>query len=161
MEENHRQLIENVQNIVTQQDYQTVLLEVCRAIQTILSGHDWVGFYIADEAKKMLYLGPYVGAHTDHTEIPFGRGICGQAAEREATFVVDDVAKAENYLSCSVQVKSEIVIPVMEGSSVLGELDIDSHTADNFSVQDRACLEKIAELCVKPVKEYLMNEIKN
>jgi GAF domain-containing protein len=94
-----------------------------------------------------------VGAPTDHTRIPFGQGICGQAAERKETFVVQDVSMEDNYLSCSVDVRSEIVLPIMDGGEVLGELDIDSHAVSPFTEQDGQLLTGICELVVPLVRE--------
>lgn len=123
------------------------LLAVCGLIQQELEHYDWVGFYLVDPNEdRMLVLGPYVGAATDHTRIPFGTGICGQAAETLETFVVPDVSKAGNYLACSITVKSEIVVPLMHEGRFLGELDIDSHVLDNFGPDDRDLMEKIAAL---------------
>lgn len=120
------------------------LLDVCKLLNESLDHYDWVGFYLVDpNEERMLYLGPYVGAETDHTRIPFGTGICGQAAETLETFVVPDVSKATNYLACSLTVKSEIVVPIMHGDTFLGELDIDSHVLDNFSPEHRVILERI------------------
>ena len=90
---------------------------------------NWTGFYLSSKTEeRMLKLGPYVGEETDHTNIPYGTGICGQAAETLDTFVVQDVSEADNYLACSVDVKSEIVVPIMKNGEFVGELDIDSHT---------------------------------
>lgn len=117
---------------------------ICELLNKNLAFYDWVGFYIVDPTEeRMLELGPYVGAATDHTRIPFGTGICGQAAVTLDTFVVPDVSKASNYLACSLTVKSEIVIPIMKGSEFWGELDIDSHRLDNFSPEHRDLLERI------------------
>ena len=93
----------------------------------------------------MLELGPYVGEETDHTRIPFGKGICGQAADTLKTFVVQDVAKADNYLACSLHVKSEIVVPIMKGEQFVGELDIDSHTKDAISDELQILCERICD----------------
>jgi L-methionine (R)-S-oxide reductase len=120
------------------------LLHICKLLNESLENYDWVGFYLVDPNEdRMLYLGPYVGAPTDHTRIPFGTGICGQAAETLETFVVPDVSKATNYLACSLTVKSEIVVPIMHGDLFLGELDIDSHVLDNFGDDHRILLERI------------------
>ncbi len=120
------------------------LLGICELLNETLDHYDWVGFYLVDRnEERMLYLGPYVGAPTDHTRIPFGTGICGQAAETLETFVVPDVSKATNYLACSLTVKSEIVVPIMHNGIFLGELDIDSHVIDNFSEDHRKLLERI------------------
>lgn len=108
--------------------------------------YDWVGFYLVDKAKKELVLGPFVGEPTEHIRIPFGRGICGQAAERRTTFVVQDVSKEGNYLACSPKVKSEIVIPLFKGGEIIGELDIDSHTLSPFTEEDRVFLEDVCKV---------------
>lgn len=93
----------------------------------------------------MLELGPYVGEATDHTRIPFGKGICGQAADTLKTFVVQDVNKANNYLACSIHVKSEIVVPILKGEQFVGELDIDSHTKDAISPELQTLCEEICK----------------
>jgi GAF domain-containing protein len=120
------------------------LLHICKLLNESLDNYDWVGFYLVDPNEdRMLYLGPYVGAETDHTRIPFGTGICGQAAETLDTFVVPDVSKATNYLACSLTVQSEIVVPIIYDGIFLGELDIDSHVLDNFDNDHRVLLERI------------------
>ena len=120
------------------------LLAVCTLIQESLPDYDWVGFYLVDHSQhRMLKLGPYVGAPTDHVYIPFGKGICGQAAETLETFVIDDVNAQSNYLACSVDVKSEIVVPIMKGEEFIGELDIDSHRLARFGPDDQAAMEAI------------------
>lgn len=122
------------------------LLEVCRLLAESVENFDWVGFYLVDpDADRELVLGPYVGEETDHTRIPFGKGICGQAAESLETFVVQDVSQAENYLACSVDVQAEIVVPIMRGGAFVGELDIDSHTRDSITPDQRRLLERICE----------------
>lgn len=123
------------------------LLAVCELLDREVTVFNWTGFYLADPAEeRMLELGPYVGAATDHTRIPYGTGICGQAAETLETFVVQDVSQATNYLACSLDVKSEIVVPIMKGNEFIGELDIDSHTKD-------AITPELKELCEHICKE--------
>ena len=95
---------------------------------------------------RELVLGPCVGTPTDHVKIPFGRGICGQAAEREETFIVQDVSKECNYLSCSISVKAEIVLPIFKDGRIVGELDIDSHRLSPFTDADRGFLEKVCKI---------------
>jgi L-methionine (R)-S-oxide reductase len=122
------------------------LMRICELLDDEFEVFDWTGFYLVDpEANRELILGPFVGEPTDHTRIPFGKGICGQAAETHKTFVVQDVSKAENYLSCSIHVKSEIVVPVMKGAEFVAELDIDSHTKDAITKEHRELLEAICE----------------
>lgn len=121
-----------------------ILLSVCRLLEKSVEVFDWVGFYLVDpEAERELVLGPYVGEETDHVRIPFGRGICGQAAESRETFVVQDVSQASNYLSCSAEVEAEIVVPVMKDGNLMGELDIDSHTRDSITSEHRRLVEAV------------------
>lgn len=121
------------------------LSALCRFLAERFPRYSWVGFYIVEPGTTELVLGPFVGEPTEHVRIPFGRGICGQAAERKETFVVQDVAQETNYLSCSPFVKSEIVIPVFADGAVAAELDIDSHLRGAFTPEDRAFLEAVAE----------------
>jgi len=121
------------------------LLAVCDMLNSLVPYYDWVGFYFIDQEKPdELVLGPYVGAPTEHTRIRFGKGICGQAAEKEETIVIQDVSKEDNYLACSISVKSEIVVPVFRDGNVVGELDVDSHALSPFTREDREFLEGIA-----------------
>ena len=123
------------------------LTDVCRLLRREVPHYDWVGFYLVDPASpRELVLGPFDGAPTDHTRIAFGQGICGQAAEREDTFVIQDVSQEANYLSCSVHVKSEIVVPVFRNGKVAGEIDIDSHALAPFTARDREFLERAARV---------------
>jgi GAF domain-containing protein len=122
------------------------LQAICELLDSEIDVFDWTGFYlVAEDEKSMLELGPYVGEETDHTRIPFGKGICGQAADTLKTFVVQDVAKADNYLACSLHVKSEIVVPIMKGQQFVGELDIDSHTKDAISDELQILCERICD----------------
>lgn len=125
---------------------QEKLKAVCEFLCEKVEYYDWVGFYIADAEKRILTLGPYVGEPTEHTRISFGQGICGQAAEIKKPFVIQDVRKETNYLSCSVKVMSEIVVPVFRGDKIVGELDIDSHTVSPFSEKDTILLEKVCDM---------------
>ena len=122
------------------------LAAVSHLLKDEIPYYDWVGFYIADQSKKELILGPFVGEPTEHTRIAFGEGICGQAAAIKKPFVVQDVRKETNYLSCNVKVMSEIVFPIMKNGEVVGELDIDSHTLSPFTDTDNALLGKICAL---------------
>ena len=120
---------------------------VCDLLHDNVPHYDWVGFYIVDrDSKRELVLGPFTGAPTDHVRIPFGKGICGQAAETREVFVVPDVGKETNYLACSLYVKSEIVIPIFNSGELVGELDIDSHQTDAFTDEDTEFLQKVVDM---------------
>lgn len=121
------------------------LKKVCMLLDQEVPYFNWTGFYFKNGDKDELVLGPYVGAETDHTVIPFGKGICGQVAVSGETFVVPDVAAQDNYLSCSIETKAEIVVPIFKDGKNIGQIDIDSHTADPFTAEDRELLEWLCE----------------
>jgi GAF domain-containing protein len=114
---------------------------ICQLLNESVSYYNWVGFYFANHDTKTLHLGPYVGAATDHTVIPFGKGICGQVAVSNSNFVVPDVSAQDNYIACSFTVKSEIVVPLFVDGKNIGQIDIDSHELDPFSKADERFLE--------------------
>ena len=109
-----------------------------------VSYYNWTGFYFMNDEKQQLEIGPYVGAYTDHAVIPYGRGICGQVAVSGKTFEVPDVHAQDNYLACSLAMKSEIVVPIYKGENLVGQIDIDSHELDPFTQEDHDLLEAVA-----------------
>ncbi len=117
------------------------LTQICELLRDTVSYYNWVGFYFANEVERTLHLKAFAGEPTDHTVIPFGKGICGQVAESNANFVVPDVKAQDNYIACSLTVKSEIVIPLFKGGKNIGQIDIDSHTIDPFTEKDEHFLE--------------------
>ena len=121
------------------------LLQICQLLDDNISYYNWVGFYFKNGDKNELKLGPYVGAPTDHTIIPFGKGICGQVAVSNENFVVPDVAAQDNYIACSITVKAEIVIPIFVNGENLGQIDIDSNTPDPFTEADERFLEFVCQ----------------
>jgi GAF domain-containing protein len=125
------------------------LLSICQLLNENVEYYNWVGFYFANHESKTLHLGPYVGAETDHTVIPFGKGICGQVAESNANFVVPDVAAQDNYIACSFTVKSEIVVPLFVNGQNIGQIDIDSHVIDPFTEADERFLEFVNQEVAK------------
>ncbi|MBZ5546606.1 MAG: GAF domain-containing protein [Acidobacteriia bacterium] len=110
--------------------------------------YNWVGFYLLEPGANppVLVLGHFRGAMTPHTRIPLNQGICGAAASSGKTVVVDDVQSDPRYLACSLETKSEIVVPVFASGKVVGELDIDSHFPAAFGAQDRELVEYCAQL---------------
>ncbi|WP_418512815.1 GAF domain-containing protein [Corallibacter sp.] len=121
------------------------LLSICELLETHVEYYNWVGFYFKNGDKNELKLGPYVGAPTDHTIIPFGKGICGQVAVSNENFVVPDVSAQDNYIACSITVKAEIVIPIFVNGENIGQIDIDSNTPDPFSEADERFLEFVCQ----------------
>lgn len=124
---------------------QQAMLLVCEHLHEEYDHYDWVGFYLVDpDNDHELILGPYVGAPTDHDRIAFGTGVCGQSAAGRCTMNIPDVRAESNYLSCSLHVRSEMVVPVVSNAVLVGVLDIDSHSPEAFTDDDRQRLETIA-----------------
>lgn len=121
------------------------LLKICQLLETNIAYYNWVGFYFKNGDKHELKLGPYVGAPTDHTIIPFGKGICGQVAISNQNFVVPDVKAQDNYIACSITVKSEIVIPIFVNDENIGQIDVDSNTINPFTEADERFLEYVCK----------------
>ncbi|AEX86493.1 GAF domain-containing protein [Marinitoga piezophila KA3] len=145
-------LLSQIEKIIYDtKDINKAMEKIVKVLYDNVDYYNWVGFYLTDKNEKnILKLGPYLGEPTEHVKIPFGEGICGQAAATKNTFVVQDVSKAENYLSCSEKTKSEIVIPIIDNNgNVYGELDIDSHKLEPFTIEDSQFLEEIINLFVK------------
>lgn len=130
-------------------DLNDKLQKVCHLLDQEIPYFNWTGFYFKNGDKNELILGPYVGAETDHTIIPFGKGICGQVAVSNETFVVPDVHEQDNYLSCSIDTKAEIVVPIIKNGENIGQIDIDSHTLDPFTDEDREMLEWLCDEIAK------------
>lgn len=116
--------------------------------------YNWVGFYMLEAAAEppMLVLGPFEGAMTPHTRIPLNEGICGAAASSGHTVVIDDVTKDPRYLACSLETKSEIVVPIFVRGKVVGELDIDSHFPAAFSSEHQELVQHCAALVGKKLE---------
>ena len=137
--------------------------QLMKGITLLLNQHmlkyNWVGFYMLEPGANppVLVLGHFQGAMTPHTRIPLNEGICGAAASTGKTVVVDDVKNDPRYLACSLETKSEIVVPVFVRGQVAGELDIDSHFAAAFSPEDRALVEYCAALVGKRLEEAASN----
>ena len=125
----------------TNETVENRLYSICKLLEAQVDYYNWVGFYFKNGDKNELKLGPYVGAPTDHTIIPFGKGICGQVAVSNANFVVPDVAAQDNYIACSITVKAEIVIPIFVNGENIGQIDIDSNTPNPFTSADERLLE--------------------
>lgn len=119
------------------------LQKICQLLSDEVDYYNWVGFYFKNGDKNELKLGPFVGAATDHIIIPYGKGICGQVAESNQTFVVPDVYAQDNYLACSIETKAEIVIPIFKNGVNIGQIDIDSHTIDPFTEEDIKLLDYV------------------
>jgi L-methionine (R)-S-oxide reductase len=127
---------------------------ICALLNQHMLKYNWVGFYMLEPGANppVLVLGHYRGAMTPHTRIPLNQGICGAAASSGKTVVVDDVSSDSRYLACSLETKSEIVVPVFLNGQVAGELDIDSHFPAAFATADRELIEYCAQLVSKKLE---------
>jgi GAF domain-containing protein len=148
-------ILENMNTTVLQKNIDTIIASattkdqklqaICDYLENEISYYDWVGFYFKNGNKEELKLAQYTGEETEHTIIPFGKGICGQVAVSNKNFVVQDVAEQDNYISCGWKVKSEIVIPIFVNEENIGQIDIDSHTANTFTDDDTILLEYVCK----------------
>ena len=123
-------------------DAQAAMTRLVAELKARRPYYTWAGIYLLE--GETLVLGPYAGKPSPHTKIPLNRGICGAAASEKQTIIVDDVNSDPRYLACSIETKSEIVVPIMRGDEVLGEIDIDSDTPAAFGTADRQLLEQVA-----------------
>ena len=142
MKDNHAVLQEIELLITRHAGHSDWLKEVCALLQRERRHYNWVGIYFLD--GKELVLGPYVGAPSPHLRIPVDKGICGAAVREGRTVNVPDVNADPRYLACSLETKSEIVVPLQADGRILGELDIDSHSPSAFTPDDHALLEAVA-----------------
>ncbi len=139
-------LKENIINIINNNtSINNTLQTICETLKENVDHYDWVGFYFKNGSKKELKLTQFSGKPTEHTIIPFGKGICGQVALSNQNFIVQDVSEQDNYISCGMDVKSEIVIPIFVNGENIGQLDIDSHRKNPFTKKDTALLEFVCK----------------
>ncbi len=114
-----------------------------QALATTFPHYRWVGIYWLQ--GEMLVLGPYVGAATEHQRIPVGQGVCGTAAAEGKNQVIADVRKLTNYLACSIETRSEIVVLLRRSGQVVGQIDADGHEVGAFDASDESLLSRVAE----------------
>jgi len=145
MKENFDSVLGKFRIIKSQNEDRDQLLTLTADLLRIEIPHyDWVGFYFLDPNGQTLVLGPFKGKPTEHTHIPVGKGICGQVAESKQTIIVQDVTKQNNYIACSLDVQSEIVVPILKDGKFVAEIDIDSHEYAPFSDEDEQFLKAIS-----------------
>ena len=119
---------------------ENILSETCNLLKEKVYHYDWVGFYLSDPEKLNLILGPFSGKPTEHILIPFGKGVCGQVARSKKLKIVQDVSQEGNYIACSLDVQSEIVVPILKEDLFVAEIDIDSHSPSPFNIDDEEFL---------------------
>src|SRR6185312_2846076 len=128
--------------VASERDGAHAMERVVAILKSEMPSYTWVGIYLLEGNE--LVLGPFLGKPSPHTRIPLHRGICGAAASEKQTIVVDDVNSDPRYLACSLETKSEIVVPIMAGDVVYGEIDIDSDKPAAFTDRDRGLIEAVA-----------------
>src|SRR5579864_4869861 len=131
-----------------------LMQSVVKLLHDRMLKYNWVGFYLLEPTAEppVLVLGAFEGAMTPHTRIPLNQGICGAAASSGQTVVVDDVNKDPRYFACSLETKSEIVVPVFAHGKIVGELDIDSHFPAAFTSEHRDLVQDCAVLIGKKME---------
>jgi GAF domain-containing protein len=151
IEEVHNEVSALAQAVPTAQELMQAMVKL---LHDRMLKYNWVGFYLLEPGAEppMLVLGAFEGAMTPHTRIPLNQGICGAAASSGQTVVVDDVRKDPRYLACSLETKSEIVVPVFVHGEVVGELDIDSHFAAAFTPEHQELVQHCALLVGKKLE---------
>lgn len=152
MDGDRRQLIDNIRIAISAQNSESEVLKTAvELIDDFSEGFSWTGFYLMKNGA--LEVGPYVGPETPHKRIDLNSGICGAAASQKKSIIVEDVTGDPRFLACSPLTKSEIVVPLLDGDDVLGEIDIDSNQRGFFTSDDKKMLEDIALTIVGRLKE--------
>jgi len=151
--------IEEIRNDVisladASQSAQELMQKMAKLLHHRMLKYNWVGFYMLEPGAQppVLVLGAFEGAMTPHTRIPLNQGICGAAASSGQTVVVDDVSRDTRYLACSLETKSEIVVPIFAHGRVVGELDIDSHFPAAFTSEHKDLVQHCAMLVGKKLE---------
>ena len=146
MSADYTQLLKEIDTFIVSEESRTdILFNTCKLLRNNVYHYDWVGFYLLDENQSKLILGPFTGKPTEHTEIPVGKGVCGQVAESKKLKIVQDVSQEGNYIACSLDVQSEIVVPVLQDDKFVAEIDIDSHSPSPFTINDENFLTSVCQ----------------
>jgi GAF domain-containing protein len=145
------EILDSIRSLISSTpDATSLLIEVVSMLRRERHHYHWVGVYLLHGDE--LVLGPYLGKPTAHTRIPLHQGICGAAASAGQTLIVDDVNADPRYLACSLETRSEIVVPIQHQGRVLGEIDIDSDQLAAFTHEDRDLLEAVAALLAEKIE---------
>ena len=137
----------------TSSSFEESLKWICNLLKKRVEKYHWVGYYMNDEKNKIYVLKCFSGKPTSHKIIPYGKGVCGQVANKKKTIIVDDVESEENYISCNIDVKSEIVVPLFLNNIIMGQIDIDSNFPSAFNSHDELFLIEINSLVSKLLEE--------
>jgi len=159
MDGERRQLIDNVRIAIASQKHEVAVLKAAvELIDDFSDGFNWTGIYVMKNG--VLEVGPYIGPKTPHARIELNSGICGAAATEKKSIIVDDVTSDPRFLACSPNTKSEIVVPLIDGDVILGEIDIDSNQRGFFSSDDKKMFEEIAATIVVRLRDLKKQSVK-
>jgi len=124
--------------------FREILEEAVRLMHEEVDAFHWTGIYelFPDD---ILRLGPFLGAPTDHVFIGVGRGVCGSAVAEERNMNIPDVRKVENYLACSTETTSELVVLIRSDGVIHAQIDIDSHQVNAFPPEIEAGVQAVAD----------------
>jgi len=146
MRKSSEEIIAYISSLIQRkEDRSFILKETVRFLKENFPYYTWVGIYLLEKEDELV-LGPYLGKPSPHTRIKIDKGICGAAVREKETIIVPDVNQDPRYLACSRQTKSEIVVPIVRGDRVFGEIDIDSDRSDAFDQNDKEFLERVVEV---------------
>ncbi len=143
MKNEFNKALDKIKKLIESNDKE-LLKNICTILKNDIYHYDWVGFYVLKGGE--LVLSDYAGKPTNHTNIAIGKGVCGQVAEKKEMMVVQDVNQIDNYISCSIDVQSEIVAPIINNGNFIAEIDIDSHSPAPFTKDDEKFLGEICSL---------------
>jgi L-methionine (R)-S-oxide reductase len=147
MKKNYYEALKQIETLAAKIEKTELFKKTVEILKGSIAHYNWVGIYILEGDE--LVLGPYLGKPSPHTRIKLNQGICGAAASQKETVIVPDVGADPRYLACSLDTKSETVVPIMRGRRVFGEIDIDSDKPNAFGTDDQHLLERIAEILAK------------
>jgi GAF domain-containing protein len=146
-EEKYKSLLPQIEALVKDEtDLTCNLAQICAALKYSMDKFFWVGFYFRRDDD--LVLGPFQGP-VACSRIKIPQGVCGAAVSRRETLIIADVNKFPGHIACSTESKSEIVVPIFYGDTVIAVLDIDSDVYSNFDETDKMHLEKLCVLVAK------------
>jgi len=145
-EENYALVIKQLEALIAgEPNLIANLANAAALLHQFLDNINWVGFYLAEGEE--LVLGPFQGLPAC-VRIPFGKGVCGTAAQNKRTELVPDVHQFPGHIACDAASQSEIVVPMLKDGKVIGVLDIDSPSKNRFDEIDQQYLEKFVDVLV-------------
>ena len=143
MKKEYLELLLKIENVLLKQnDFDEILKLIVKFLKVNVEKYNWVGIYLKKGDELILH--NYIGKPTTHTTIPVSEGICGAAVREKKTVIVDNVNEDSRYIACSLETRSEIVVPIYKGKKIIGEIDIDSDEDSAFNYDDREMLEQVA-----------------